>query len=162
MATDLGQFLGGGGYGLENVTNLQSGQAMGTQFSSGIAGGTAILCGTTTTNAWTTVLSVSASGYLMSLTWKHYENGGSTDNRIRLTIDGTQIMNMRATGATFAGYIEQRMWPQFYEVNTQVGLTYQQVQNTVSPIRFESSLLVEVYKNFIFENSAKVGYVLAS
>lgn len=161
MSTLTGLIGGGGGdvFGLQNITNAMSGQSQ-AFLQNAVALGTGVFVSLGgTNNQFNTMLSVNASGYLMSCAWVYYANT-STDWRFRIKIDGTNVSELRINGAQaqYAGQL--RVWPPFHESNIGSSLTSQQVQNAVCPLRFESSLLIEGYKTSIFSNSAIVSYVL--
>lgn len=148
MSTLTGLIGGGGGvFGLQNLTNAQSGQATVQSVSNAIPGALYTTVGGFNANTWETHLSLtSTSGYLLQMVWLSASTAGSSDNRMRASLDGTQLFNYRFNTATVGGTLPHRVWPPFYEANASTGLDFQQCQNTVCPIRFDSSLLVEGYK----------------
>lgn len=153
---------GGGGFGLKDLTNAQSGQSTAQSVGNALGGNLYTSVGGFNANTWETHLSLTnTSGYLLQMVWKAPSLGANTDNRMRASVDGTQIFNYRYSTNSSGGSPAIRVWPPFYEENMQSPLTLQQCQNTILPIRFESSLLVQGYKGVsTLTNYIVVGYVL--
>lgn len=162
MSTLTGLIGGGNIFGLQNLTNAQAGQTTVQSTANEIPGALYTSVGGFNTGVWETHLSLTnTSGYLLQMVWISPASVGGRDNRMRASLDGTQLFNYRYNTSTFTGTPAHRVWPPFYESNAQSGLDFQQCQNTVCPIRFESSLLVEGYKGSgTFTNYIIVSYVL--
>ena len=141
----LSQFQGGG-----VTTAIVNGYNVGGNTgASGIAAGVEALSGALTANTFATVLSVTGSGEVPLLSC-YCKDSTSRTLRMRVTVDGVVVFNPTASAAIASNGAGIFAAGQF----TAVGVFAQG-----TPIRYSSSLLVEVASSLTETDKVAIGIV---
>lgn len=145
--------LGFGSLGTTSIINYYSsgGVNSGASLSSGSpAGGKKVLSGALTANTLATALSVTGQGEVPWLAM-HTEDATARTLRMKVTVDGTAVFDATTSSISASGYGQVAVGAQ-----TAANLCYQ----STSPLRFKTSLLVEIASSVSETDKVSISYVL--